>query len=135
LVYQWFLNGVAIPNANLDLYTPTQSGSYTVVATNNAGCSGTSPAYNFVSSIDELEIQALIYPNPASHTLWVKLEQLPIGQVQAELLDVAGRRVLLQTSEATQELQLPLINLANGSYTLRLLTSNGTLIHRVQLVH
>ncbi|MDA0930278.1 MAG: PKD domain-containing protein, partial [Bacteroidetes bacterium] len=135
LVYQWYLNGVQIPNANSELYTPTQSGSYTVVATNNAGCSGTSPAYNFVSSIDELEIQALIYPNPASHTLWVKLEQMPIGQVQAELLDLAGRRVLLHTSEATQELQLPLVNLANGSYTLRLLTANGTLIHRVQLVH
>lgn len=135
LVYQWYLNGVAIPNANLELYTPTQSGSYTVVATNNAGCSGTSPAYNFVSSIDDMGIQALIYPNPASHAIWIKLEQMPVGDVQVELLDVAGRRVLQHLSEATQELQLPLMNLASGSYTLRLLTSNGTLIHKVQLVH
>ena len=40
--YQWFLNGVAIPNSSASFYQVTQAGSYLVKITNGAGCSATS---------------------------------------------------------------------------------------------
>lgn len=38
-VYQWYFEGQAIPGASQPTYTPTQSGSYHVVAFNAGGCS------------------------------------------------------------------------------------------------
>jgi hypothetical protein len=42
--YQWEEDGNAIPNATLESYTATQSGTYAVTATNGTGCSATSVA-------------------------------------------------------------------------------------------
>jgi hypothetical protein len=42
--YQWKLNNVNIIGATAATYTPTQSGSYTVIITNGTGCTATSPA-------------------------------------------------------------------------------------------
>jgi PKD repeat protein len=41
-VYQWYLNGVAVPGASNTTFTPAVSGSYTVAAFNMGGCSGVS---------------------------------------------------------------------------------------------
>lgn len=135
MTYQWYLNGVAIPGATAVNFTPSQNGAYTVVVTNTAGCSSTSPAFNFVSSIDQVYVQALIYPNPASQLVWVKLQNAPSGSMQVELLDVSGRTVWQRTGAAEQEFSVPVIGLADGSYTLRLQTELGTLVHRIQILN
>jgi len=135
MVYQWYLNGVAIQGAFSATFTPAQSGAYTVKVTNGSGCSSTSPAYNFVSSIDDLSYQALIYPNPASQMIWVKLEQKPHGSMTVELLDIAGRLVWRRSGFAEQEVQIPVYGLANGTYTLRMQTDLGALLHRIQVLN
>ncbi|MBM3170132.1 MAG: S8 family serine peptidase [Bacteroidetes bacterium] len=135
MTYQWFLNGVAIPGATSGNFTPTQNGAYTVQVTNGDGCTSTSAAFNFVSSIDEVSVQALIYPNPASNFVWVKLKNKPSGSMLVELLDVSGRKVWQRLGLAEQELMVPLSNLADGTYTLRLQTDQGTLIHRIQILN
>ncbi len=43
--YQWQLNGIDIPGATNVTYTATAPGDYTVLVTNSAGCSTTSPAF------------------------------------------------------------------------------------------
>ncbi|WEK20946.1 MAG: gliding motility-associated C-terminal domain-containing protein [Candidatus Pedobacter colombiensis] len=53
---QWYLNGVAIPNATGQTYTATVGGKYTVVTTNGNGCA--SPASN--------EIEVTVNPLPVA---------------------------------------------------------------------
>jgi len=42
---QWYLNGVLIPGATNQIYTPTVNGTYTVEVTDANGCVGISPPY------------------------------------------------------------------------------------------
>lgn len=67
--YQWYLDGTIINGATAQTYTPLQSGSYTVVITDDNGCDATSDAFNIiVDNINfELGNDALILtPNPSN---------------------------------------------------------------------
>ena len=48
VIYTWYLNGVAIPNADSSSYVATQSGSYTVDVFNIFSCNATSMTVNVV---------------------------------------------------------------------------------------
>ena len=70
--YQWYLNGAIINGAIGQVYTPSQSGNYTVVITDVNGCSNTSTPFNFTSTgINEKSTSEniLIYPNPATEQI------------------------------------------------------------------
>lgn len=67
--YQWYLNGVIIPGAMNQSYTVTENGNYTVVVTDNNGCSNTSAPFNYNSvgiNVTEIGSQVKIYPNPSA---------------------------------------------------------------------
>lgn len=66
---QWYLNGSPIPGATGTTYTITQTGNYSVVATNSFGCQSSSISipvtYVGVDEFDALN-HVSVYPNPAS---------------------------------------------------------------------
>jgi len=69
VTYQWYLNGVIIPGATNQSYTVTENGNYTVVVTDNNGCSNTSAPFNYNSvgiNVTEIGSQVKIYPNPSA---------------------------------------------------------------------
>jgi len=49
--YQWYFNYISIPGATDQTYTASQSGLYSVMATNSFGCSAVSAAFNFIFQI------------------------------------------------------------------------------------
>jgi hypothetical protein len=110
--YQWYLNGVLIPGATGQYYTPTQTGLYYVMVGNENGCKSLSPNYNLLTlSINSLSTPSLpIYPNPTSGMLQV--DNFKEGTLY--VYNAMGQLIIQQTE--------PIIDLskqAKGIYQIR----------------
>lgn len=122
--YQWFLDGVALPDATAQTLEPIGNGTYTVVVTDANGCTATSAAYFFGTTglTDRGAAHLTVVPQPANDVLQVR--GAPEG-ARYRLLDAQGRTV----AEGTVEPRTPDIavrHLAVGMHTLLLTTAEGT---------
>ncbi len=101
--YQWFLNGVAVPNSNNDTLLTTVSGAYTCRVTIANGCTRTSTnTINFTSlnRISKYEIAIDVTPNPNKGKFMLQISAgEPLGQI--EISDILGRKLSIQTIEGT----------------------------------
>ncbi|HLP50766.1 MAG TPA: T9SS type A sorting domain-containing protein, partial [Chitinophagales bacterium] len=121
--YDWYLNGgilatTAFPTNYLVI---TQNGSYTVIAGNGPCTSGLSdPLVVTTVSIDEVTSSAAsLYPNPAKETLMIYCSS-PIKSI--EVYSALGARILFQSGNMNS---LDVSALANGMYSVRILTTTG----------
>ena len=110
--YQWYFNGVLIPGATGQYYTPTQAGLYYVMVGNENGCKSLSPNYNLLTlSINNIATPSLsIYPNPTTGMLQVA----DFNEGMLYVYNAMGQLIIQQTE--------PLIDLskqANGIYQIR----------------
>lgn len=128
--YQWFLDGELIPGATSSNFTPEQIGSYTVLVTDNNGCSNTSEPIDFVVRVDELPafLKAVtLSPNPFSDQLNVQIQvERPIN-LELAILAVNGELILRKQIQAVSNFQevLDLTSLPAGVYNLRLFNEDG----------
>lgn len=98
-VYQWLNCGSgnsAVPGATGQTFTPTSSGSYSVVVTLNT-CSDTSLCIPFTATdIDELSMNGssiLVYPSPAENTLYIQSASGFYGEeCLVDICDSQGRK-------------------------------------------
>jgi hypothetical protein len=122
--YQWLVQqggvwtpipaplGVIVP------YTPTQNGSYALVATNAFGCSDTSNTV-VVSSLGLVSgiTSATLYPNPSNGSFALTLNDAPDGDYVLSVIDLAGKEVHQQPFTKIQgETQSFAVSLPNGLY-------------------
>lgn len=119
---QWFLDGEPIPGATSQTHEATQSGIYTVVVTNEFGCSSESdPADYVVSAIDEPAwvSQIDVYPNPSQGHFEIlsRLEKT----VKLALYDIAGKSTALpeQRLHVGERIMLDLSDYEKGMYLLK----------------
>ena len=71
-----------------------------------------------ISQVSSLDVQ--VYPNPVANVLNVRLDALN-GATEAAIYDMSGRRVFSHTLAAgTCGMQIPVANMANGVYLLRI---------------
>ncbi len=131
--YQWYLNGVIIPNATNKYYTFTQNGVYTVEVTDSYGCSNFSEAtiIDFVSleQIKEID-QFKVYPNPSTGNIFItsKLHEI----YQADLFNPLGELVLsYKMPNGNTELKTE--SLPRGMYLLRIYNESESIIYKVIL--
>lgn len=114
--YQWYRNGAAIDGATQAAYTATVAGYYTVVVSDNIGCSATSAVQNLTSlavgNVGGTEESVRVYPNPARGVVRVDAD----GLVDLVLSTVDGREAL----RAEKATSLDLSPLADGMYLLRI---------------
>lgn len=69
---------------------------------------------------DPNDLEVVVYPNPFTNGVMVRLEQGLEEEVQAQVFDISGRLVQTDMYEANTQLTIPLLGLSQGSYFLRL---------------
>ncbi len=132
----WFFEGTEQPSfANQERITPTQSGSYKALVTYQSGCSIESNGERYVmitTGEEETPIAGFaIYPNPAREVLFVRLgEAFQNGQAQVQLIDVTGRSLYNQTV-GTESFQIPMADLALGSYILQIQVGETLIVRQI----
>ncbi|GGG45735.1 T9SS C-terminal target domain-containing protein [Croceivirga lutea] len=69
---------------------------------------------------DPNELEVVVYPNPFVNGVVVNLEPSDEERVEMQLFDISGRLILQNSYAANTQLQIPLYNLAEGSYLMTL---------------
>jgi hypothetical protein len=130
--YQWYLNDFVINSANASSYVANQNGVYTVLITDEAGCTFLAGPFNFNSlSVNENALQTWqAFPIPFSDELRITgtqaIEELTIFSVDG--------KVVYAQSYAGQQTNLLRINTtgwAPGIYMAQVRGKNGTEVLKV----
>lgn len=128
--YQWFRNGVAIPGATAQNYTATRDGYYSVVVTDLAGCSATSPV-QLITALDVTQpggaIAVKLYPNPVEDLLYIASSQAVNICVNA--LD--GKQLLKADNAKSIDLRI----LPQGIYLVRIADAKTGALIKVERVN
>ena len=69
---------------------------------------------------DPNELEVVVYPNPFTNGVVVNFEQGLEDEISVAIFDMSGRLVQSNAYEATNQLTLPLLGLAQGAYFLKL---------------
>ena len=123
--YQWIncSNNQAISNETNGTFTPSVTGNYAVVVTQN-GCTATSTCV-FVQIVATQEplggAEWSIQPNPASTQTQILFSVPADETLWLEVFDLAGRSLHRQmVTSGTQQIELPMENMPDGILMVRL---------------
>jgi hypothetical protein len=138
--FQWHLNGNIIPGGIGAVYVITASGNYTVTATDDNGCDGSSFNYEMTCcvGIEEAAIvsRLLLYPNPTEGVIILEADFLQSSQVQLNLFDVQGKRQydrLLSDPISILRESIDIRELSAGVYSLQIVVGGHSLVRRIIL--
>ena len=131
--YQWYRNDTIISGSNVNIYSPPQSGYYSVRISNAAGCTSFSENIFFelpLSVVNLEDNQLVLYPNPSNGIFNIQLQQNE--KFSVTIFDIQGRKIVEQsfnTNNAIMQLQ----NLPKGFYQLQLAQKNKLYIRKLIL--
>lgn len=122
--YQWYLGGSPIGGATDTFYVATTGGAYTVVETDTNGCTRTSSTFVFVGLEESnASTEFNFWPNPANDKLNVEFKNQGVHKI---VLVNSLSQVVYQTTQTGQVITVvPLVNLAQGVYFLKVDSGNG----------
>ena len=141
VIYQWLRDGQVIENASEAIYTPTETGEYSLLIRSEAGCSSVSESIIFtatdITAIEEpIELRGLtLFPNPNNGTFFLDFgKDYPNGIPKFVLIDALGREISLKVEQiSSTRYQVFANRLAGGMYQLRVETLDGTAIRKFVL--
>ncbi len=124
---QWYFNGTKIEGATQSSVVITQSGTYSVTVSNEAGCSAASANYAAIKTdvglIPDASFSCKVFPNPNDGYFTVELTTSRSGQVELNLYATDGRNVvskIVQTDGGTRQIKFSETSLVPGAYTLQI---------------
>jgi len=120
--YQWYLDDIAIINANEQFYNPTVSGSYSVEVFSPEGCSYISNLSSIdLSTLDELKKnEFVVFPNPfVDHFQIIKNDYY---DVRIMINDIAGKLVyeFVEVDSADLFISISMDEFPSGMYFVTL---------------
>lgn len=127
--WQWYKDGEVIPGATDATYSVSENGEYSVVVTNDGGC--TDSASYLISNVRVENIGAnnkgvQIYPNPARDYIYIQAKQ----QVSFTLSGIDGKVILRQVNAKG----VILTDLNKGMYFLRVYDGYGNVMHVEKII-
>ena len=126
--YEWLKDGVVV--ATTEDLSGIGEGVYTLWVTDAAGCKTEAGPFE-VSSLVQTDNPAwadyiAVYPNPSSGRVFVLLpDELVNAEIDFEVFDALGRRVLERRSSRDKRVELDLSNLADGLYSVLIRMEQG----------
>ncbi|MFA7290243.1 MAG: T9SS type A sorting domain-containing protein, partial [Melioribacteraceae bacterium] len=121
-----------------NIFDPAQAGTgtheITYTYSNSFGCTNQSSLFLFVDvclGMSEMESGLLVYPNPASDNLMVKMQDNTSMQ-QITLTNMLGIRVYHnENPDSNEAVSIPVQNLPSGNYLLRVISDNKSIFKQV----
>jgi len=128
---QWFLNGVAIPNATDSLHIMTVAGgTYTVRFTDSiSGCSSTSSTLLSIDYENNLGIGYSIFPNPIHDNANITFVMFEKSDFSIEITDVLGKVIhqkQFKNADNRLEYKLDLSTYPQGTYLFTIKNNKGS---------
>ncbi len=123
--YQWYLDGNLIAGATSQNYTPLTTGDYTVMITDEWGCTATSAPVNFIATALTEDDAYLInvYPNPGNGQLYLSGSWIDAGNFTMTVFNPFGQMIGMFSNERHPDLSM----LPEGVYQLRFQNAQQTL--------
>lgn len=129
---EWFRNGTLLAGKNEQTFTATENGAYTV-RTNIEGCLGAqSDAQTLVvlGLNEEVASAVKVYPNPASHTLFITLPETTVEPIsKLTIMDMLGREYM-HLESGNPQVDVDVRALPDGLYILKLIVAGQTVKRR-----
>jgi hypothetical protein len=130
--YQWIdcATNTAVTGATQQNFAPTETGSYSVVVTNAAGCSDTSSCVTIdVVNLNELsKLSVEVYPNPSSGIFNIFMNVNSGGELT--ITDATGRTIQNSTFEGTSTV-VDISESVTGIYYITLKANSNEQVIRV----
>ncbi len=126
--YQWYHNGVLIPNATSQTYVITEGGYfYCIVGSQNCEFTSNSIETSCICS-NSIEDNSLfhgfsVYPNPANEELNVVISLTSVEVASVTLIDLTGRRLWLKNEKDKADnfaWKIPVADIAAGNYFVQI---------------
>ena len=76
-----------------------------------------------VENLEGIHLQVTAFPNPVSHILTLKIDNIPLQEISYQLFDNQGRAIR-QSAVTDRETKIPVEQLAPGTYLLRVFQDN-----------
>ncbi len=130
---QWYLDGEPIEGETGQQIIPSATGVYTVVHTDQNGCSSESAGISVMVGMDEINVggSILVFPNPNSGTFTVRIEGVS-GQVNLRLMDAIGKLVATDHAQSAGDvINHEFRNIANGVYMVEVVSAEKRWVQRV----
>jgi hypothetical protein len=125
--FQWYRDNSAIPNATNQYYISNkQAGSYMVETTDIKGCKNSS---NIISISGSKSLT--IYPNPASISFALKINEEYEGSALVSITNSAGIKVMeyqIENIKSDMPKEIPVDNLEEGIYYVQVLLNQKDLL-------
>ena len=117
--YQWYLNGNALPGQTNSTIQFNESGTYSVMITDNNGCSTYSSNFNaqLNTILENTDQPITIYPNPNAGSFHIDLPE-GVAFNAVTVTDTYGKLVNANYTESASGLFVNLSSIARGVYFL-----------------
>jgi PKD repeat protein len=140
LTWTWNFGDGSTSTQQNPTHTFPGPGSYTVCLTTTNACGAdtvcdtvTVPLVGIMNALAE---NISLYPNPASSVVKIQLDLASLQNVAFEVCDLRGAKLSVVSLGLVKNsnYELPVGNLANGTYWLRFVTDSGTVVKRLNVM-